>query len=105
MPNWGGTAEKCKVCQKTVYEMEKLTIEQVVYHKTCFKCAKCAKVLRMGDFTAIQGEVFCKPHFKQLFQVKGNYEEGFKQALQEAQKAAQVQEGKKKPVEAPTDAE
>ena len=49
----------------------------------------------MGDFTAIQGEIFCKPHFAQLFKVKGNYEEGFRLALQDAQKQAENQENKK----------
>jgi DNA-directed RNA polymerase subunit RPC12/RpoP len=94
MPNWGGASDKCKVCGKTVYEMEKLQMEANVFHKTCFKCAKCGKVLRTGDYTAIHGEIFCKPHYKQLFAVKGNYEEGFKEALADAQKAQQNQDKK-----------
>ena len=26
---------------------------------------------------ALSGKYYCKPHFKQLFQLKGNYSEGF----------------------------
>lgn len=32
---------------------------------------------RLGNFAALQGKLFCKPHFKQLFKLKGNYDEGF----------------------------
>ena len=30
----------------------------------------------LGGFAALKGEIFCKPHFKQLFKLKGNYDEG-----------------------------
>eukprot|EP01147_Barroeca_monosierra_P004902 gene4902-6905_t len=33
--------------------------------------------LSLGSFAAYKGAVFCKPHFKQLFKLKGNYDEGF----------------------------
>lgn len=105
MPQWGGASEKCKACSKTVYEMEKLSMENTVYHKTCFKCAKCGKVLKTGDYTAIHGEIFCKPHYKQLFHVKGNYEEGFKEALADAQKAHQQQDKKAADKKAAAEAE
>lgn len=32
---------------------------------------------RLGNYAALQGQIYCKPHFKQLFKVKGNYDEGF----------------------------
>ena len=31
----------------------------------------------MDTFTSNRGVLFCKPHFKQLFKLKGNYDEGF----------------------------
>jgi hypothetical protein len=30
-----------------------------------------------GNFARVHGVLFCKPHFKQLFKSKGNYDEGF----------------------------
>ena len=30
-----------------------------------------------GTFARVHGVLFCKPHFKQLFKSKGNYDEGF----------------------------
>ncbi|EDO50008.1 predicted protein [Nematostella vectensis] len=69
--------EKCEVCNKTVYPMERLAADKKVYHKFCFKCNECNNTLRLGNYAALQGKVYCKPHFKQLFKVKGNYDEGF----------------------------
>jgi hypothetical protein len=30
-----------------------------------------------GTYAALQGKTYCKVHFKQLFKMKGNYDEGF----------------------------
>ena len=31
----------------------------------------------VGTYAALQGIIYCKVHFKQLFKIKGNYDEGF----------------------------
>lgn len=31
----------------------------------------------MGNYASLHGQIYCKPHFKQLFKSKGNYDEGF----------------------------
>jgi hypothetical protein len=36
--------------------------------------------LQLGNYAALNGVFYCKPHFKQLFAVKGNYSDGFKAA-------------------------
>jgi hypothetical protein len=69
--------QKCAVCNKTVYAMEKIEADGKVYHKTCFRCSECNKPVSAGSYAALQGKIFCKPHFKQLFKLKGNYDEGF----------------------------
>eukprot|EP00045_Choanoeca_perplexa_P011035 m.115332 g.115332 ORF g.115332 m.115332 type:complete len:232 (-) comp15490_c0_seq3:1181-1876(-) len=65
----------CQVCDKPVYFMEKLEADKKLYHKTCFRCTTCKKVLSAGTYAAVHGNLFCKPHFKQLFKSKGNYDE------------------------------
>ena len=60
-------APKCLVCEKSVYENEKLTADGKTWHKTCFRCKHCKKVLSLGNYAAVSDTVFCKPHFKQLF--------------------------------------
>ena len=32
-----------------------------------------------GTYAALNGKIFCKPHLKKLFKLKGNYDEGFGQ--------------------------
>ena len=49
----------------------------MVFVQHCFKCSQCNKTLSLGTFAAYKGTLFCKPHFKQLFKLKGNYDEGF----------------------------
>jgi len=71
------TSNKCMVCTKTVYPMEKIECDGCVFHKTCFKCKTCSRTLGLGSYAALQGVYYCKPHLKQLFQLKGNYDEGF----------------------------
>ncbi|OXB69272.1 hypothetical protein ASZ78_011392, partial [Callipepla squamata] len=31
----------------------------------------------LGNYASLHGQIYCKPHFKQLFKSKGNYDEGF----------------------------
>jgi len=81
MPQFGGAAEKCAVCSKTVYLAEKIVVEdkedKKTFHKTCLKCSHCKCTLSLGNYASMQGIFYCKPHFKQLFATKGNYDEGF----------------------------
>jgi hypothetical protein len=74
----GGAGDNmCRVCQKRVYEMEKIIADNKIYHKTCFKCHHCNRVLSLGNFAGIDGQLYCKPHFIAMFKTKGNYDEGF----------------------------
>ncbi|KAI8929978.1 hypothetical protein BC831DRAFT_441799 [Entophlyctis helioformis] len=70
--------ETCTVCQKVVYPMDKLSADDKVFHKACLRCGHCQKVLSLGNYAALNGVFYCKPHFKQLFALKGNYSDGFK---------------------------
>eukprot|EP00041_Stephanoeca_diplocostata_P023939 m.597221 g.597221 ORF g.597221 m.597221 type:complete len:254 (+) comp22416_c0_seq8:1726-2487(+) len=70
-------ADMCVVCDKQVYPMEKLSAENTIYHKACFRCGQCNKMLKLGTYAALEGTLFCKPCFKKLFKLNGNYSEGF----------------------------
>ncbi|XP_037636424.1 LIM domain and actin-binding protein 1-like isoform X1 [Sebastes umbrosus] len=69
--------ETCIACLKTVYPLERLVALQHVYHKSCFRCIHCSTTLSLGNYASLHGNVYCKPHFSQLFKAKGNYDEGF----------------------------
>uniref|UniRef100_H3AJ08 LIM domain and actin binding 1 n=1 Tax=Latimeria chalumnae TaxID=7897 RepID=H3AJ08_LATCH len=69
--------EVCVGCQKTVYPMERLVANEQVFHTSCFRCSYCNNKLSLGNYASLRGNVYCKPHFNQLFKSKGNYDEGF----------------------------
>ncbi|XP_056129218.1 LIM domain and actin-binding protein 1-like isoform X2 [Lampris incognitus] len=69
--------ETCIACLKTVYPLERLVADQHIYHNSCFRCVHCSTKLSLGNYASLHGNVYCKPHFNQLFKTKGNYDEGF----------------------------
>ncbi|KAF7663971.1 hypothetical protein LDENG_00195210 [Lucifuga dentata] len=69
--------EMCIACVKTVYPLERLVANQQVFHKSCFRCVHCNTKLSLGSYASLRGNIYCKPHFSQLFKAKGNYDEGF----------------------------
>ncbi|NWX35030.1 XIRP2 protein, partial [Notiomystis cincta] len=69
--------ETCKLCQQKVYPMERLVADKQNFHKSCFRCHHCGSQLSLGNYASLHGKIYCKPHFRQLFKSKGNYDEGF----------------------------
>ncbi|KAK9716554.1 hypothetical protein RND81_06G241300 [Saponaria officinalis] len=70
---FSGTQDKCSTCKKTVYPLEKIVVEGENYHKACFRCAKGGCFLSASNYAALDGYLYCKPHFSQLFKEKGSY--------------------------------
>ncbi|KAI9356533.1 hypothetical protein DFJ73DRAFT_228773 [Zopfochytrium polystomum] len=71
------SGSKCVTCSKTVYVMEQILYDDKVFHKACLKCKHCGSALSLKNVACLDGVYYCKPHFKQLFKLKGNYAEGF----------------------------
>ncbi|OVA14088.1 zinc finger protein [Macleaya cordata] len=70
---FSGTQDKCATCNKTAYPLEKVTVEGESYHKSCFKCSHGGCALTPSSYAALDGILYCKHHFAQLFKEKGNY--------------------------------
>ncbi|KAH6755038.1 GATA type zinc finger transcription factor family protein [Perilla frutescens var. hirtella] len=70
---FSGTRDKCAVCKKTVYPLDKVTVEGEFFHKSCFRCAHGGCNLTTSSYAALDGILYCKPHFAQLFKEKGSY--------------------------------
>ncbi|EEF50497.1 LIM domain-containing protein PLIM2b [Ricinus communis] len=68
-----GTQDKCSACGKTVYPLEKVTMEGECFHKSCFRCAHGGCPLTHSSYAALDGVLYCKHHFAQLFMEKGSY--------------------------------
>lgn len=107
MASFAGTTQKCKVCEKKVYWMEQLTADHRVYHKSCFRCHHCKGnlkvqhllfifcflsfnehffsllillllcLMQLSNYCSFEGDVYCKPHFDQLFKITGYLDKSF----------------------------
>ncbi|XP_043724114.1 LIM domain-containing protein WLIM1-like isoform X1 [Telopea speciosissima] len=80
MVTFGGTTQKCKACDKTVYLVDQLTADNKVYHKACFRCHHCKGTLKLGNYSSFEGVLYCKPHFDQLFKMTGSLDKSFEGA-------------------------
>jgi len=71
--------------------MEKIVANDMLYHKTCFRCSHCNGVLSLSNYASgPASKLYCKHHFISLFKVKGNYDEGFAMDKKVTPRAAAV---------------
>ncbi|KAK4415941.1 LIM domain-containing protein PLIM2b [Sesamum alatum] len=77
MASFTGTLDKCKACDKTVYFVDLLSADGATFHKSCFKCSHCKGTLVMSNYSSMDGILYCKPHFEQLFKESGNFSKNF----------------------------
>lgn len=68
---FSGTQDKCRLCDKTVYFIDKMTMEGESYHKQCFRCIHGGCPLTHSSYAALNGVLYCRHHFAQLFLEKG----------------------------------
>lgn len=64
-------------CDKTVYLVDKLTADNRIYHKACFRCHHCKGTLKLGNYNSFEGVLYCRPHFDQLFKRTGSLDKSF----------------------------
>jgi hypothetical protein len=58
--------EKCFSCAKTVYLLEKLTVEgktSRIFHNYCFRCAICNCKVTLGNYVGLDDLIYCKTHY------------------------------------------
>jgi len=46
--------ETCGQCHQVVYPTEKMVLEGMVIHKTCFTCKHCKRTLTVSNFAAVR---------------------------------------------------
>ncbi|XP_039046345.1 LIM domain-containing protein WLIM1-like [Hibiscus syriacus] len=54
MASFVGTQQKCRACDKTVYLVDKLTADNRVFHKACFRCHHCNGTLKLSNTTPLK---------------------------------------------------
>uniref|UniRef100_A0A8C8DPQ3 F-actin monooxygenase n=1 Tax=Oryzias sinensis TaxID=183150 RepID=A0A8C8DPQ3_9TELE len=53
------SSEKCHSCKKRVYMIERVRAEGLCFHRECFRCSICSRVLYFPE------KLYCRPHFDQ----------------------------------------
>jgi len=57
------SSQKCQICEETVYPLDKIECEKLVFHKGCFRCCQCKKVLNLGNFKKSDTSIYCQIHY------------------------------------------
>ncbi|KAG4953326.1 hypothetical protein JHK82_038946 [Glycine max] len=81
-----GTQQKCEACDKTVYPVDQLSADGTAYHKACFKCSHCKGTLKLSNYSSMEGVLYCKPHYEQLFKETGSFKKNFQSPAKQAVK-------------------
>jgi len=71
MPHYGGGAEKCARCSKSVYLAEKKVGAGRSFHSRCFSCHTCNRKLDATNLSEHKGEIYCKTCYTRQFGVHG----------------------------------
>ncbi|XP_031837339.1 MICAL-like protein isoform X2 [Nomia melanderi] len=58
-PCLGMRRESCFVCGLPVFLAEKLVVTHLIYHRTCFRCARCNNQLTHGNYYETETGDFC----------------------------------------------
>ncbi|CAH2058678.1 unnamed protein product [Thlaspi arvense] len=61
--------------------MELLSADGVPFHKSCFKCSHCKSTLQLSNYSSMEGVLYCKPHFEQLFKETGSFNKNFQSRM------------------------
>ena len=70
-PRFAPQAPKCAKCLKSVYAAEEVRAAQKTFHKLCFKCTSCNKLLETNILTEHQGDLYCRICYGRNFGPKG----------------------------------
>ncbi|OWA52512.1 putative Muscle LIM protein 1 [Hypsibius exemplaris] len=71
MPFVAAEQNKCGKCGKSVYPAEERIAGSAKWHKTCFKCGLCNKLLDSTNVSEHGGELFCRQCYGRKFGPKG----------------------------------
>ncbi len=59
--------EQCEACGERVFLMERLGVENRVFHRTCFKCSTCQTKLKAGsyEYDTHSDRFYCRQHYRE----------------------------------------
>eukprot|EP00965_Chrysotila_dentata_P151794 5016189-Pleurochrysis_carterae.AAC.1 len=64
---WGGGGVPCNRCGKVAFAAERIVVNKCTFHKDCFRCTTCNKLLgSVWERDKESGEFYCKHDFMSL---------------------------------------
>jgi len=67
----GSTAPSCSRCCLAVYQAEQCRASGLVWHRNCFTCSECRKLLDSTTQCDRGGQLYCKKCYRNMFGPKG----------------------------------
>ncbi|CAF3554812.1 unnamed protein product [Rotaria sp. Silwood1] len=71
MPFKPPEVSKCPKCNQNVYAAEEVPAAGKKWHKMCFKCGLCKKMLEAMTMAEHEGNIYCKQCYGRKFGPKG----------------------------------
>ena len=64
--------EQCADCGQRVFLMERLGVENRVFHRNCFNCSKCRIRLKAGsyEYDAATDKFYCRQHYREALRTQ-----------------------------------
>ena len=59
IPTIGRLSDPCRICQKSVYILERLNIGGRIVHRTCFRCGRCGTQLSLAGYYETETGDYC----------------------------------------------
>ncbi|KAL5964593.1 Cysteine and glycine-rich protein 1 [Taenia solium] len=56
----------CQSCERKAYRAESVEALGQVFHSSCFRCAKCSRVLQRSNWNHKEGKFYCNPCHRKL---------------------------------------
>ncbi|EUB55442.1 Cysteine and glycine-rich protein 1 [Echinococcus granulosus] len=56
----------CQSCERKAYRAESVEALGQVFHSSCFRCAKCSRVLQRSNWNHKEGKFYCNPCHRRL---------------------------------------
>jgi len=59
VPTIGRLSDPCRICQKSVFILERLNIGGRIVHRTCFRCGRCGTQLSLAGYYETEAGQYC----------------------------------------------
>jgi len=70
-PDPSTLSNKCTICTKTVYPMDRVCPNNQVLHKSCFRCTECNGILQLAKYAYGGTKFYCETHYQAKFKQGG----------------------------------